>query len=793
MPASTSAGVAAASPVANTSVSLGLDANGKPNSRRRTMVAVEKRLTADGLSKGGTNGVLNGKDLNHTVRRETVVERTKDYSTLRKGLVASPTVSPQRKKLVRKPEKSKWQIVLSILTKNCLLLASLLWLGQTIWRWTHSTGENANTALAALEYESRISEVETSLKKTAKMLQIQLDVVDKKIGSEISITTKEIFKQVKNKGAFFEEQLKKLESKADSLGKSLSELNELDLISREDFEKLILELKNSKNMDDTSMIFDLDQIRAFASDIVQKEIDKHAADGLGRVDYALASGGTKVVRHSTPYCLGKGSNWFTSATGRNGVHANSHKMLSPSFGEPGQCFSLQGSSGFVEIRLRTGIIPEAVTLEHVSKVLHEASIYARATKVLEILLTSPGLGTWKLSSKCELGLWGNAGSSWRKQAQNMDWVVCLEGMPKTPDRVNVLEERVVTQEGSMEEIRDSGASHNFISPQLTVALRLKVHETRKLGIKLGDGHKVFAKGKCPDPGSFLLKTLGKVVMDWKEMTMQFLHEDLLVILQAEGVPSQTTLPPESELNASQQLELSQLLERFSAVFKEGSRLPPTRRFPTKLNLTVDLLKAESTRATASAGTEVVATGVRAEKSRSTAAARVLGQRSKGRSPRGGEDQDVARSAVALCRTRRGEDLPSGLEVTHGDDVEPEYVIANRNIVHNGEVISQWLVKWKDKDMIDTTSSAPKDCRVSGWFESPDDDLSSNAKKISILTEFSYDLEKSNAQTYNIETTDCGVVNMVRFDFTSNHGNSALTCIYRFRVHGYELSSPATMH
>lgn len=89
------------------------------------------------------------------------------------------------------------------------------------------------------------------------------------------------------------------------------------------------------------------------------------------------------------------------------------------------------------------------------------------------------------------------------------------------------------------------------------------------------------------------------------------------------------------------------------------------------------------------------------------------------------------------------------------------------------------------------SSAPKDCRVSVWSESPDD-LSSNAKKISILTEFSYDLEKSSAQTYNVETTDCGAVNMVRFDFTSNHGNSALTCIYRFRVHGYEPSSPATM-
>ena len=107
----------------------------------------------------------------------------------------------------------------------------------------------------------------------------------------------------------------------------------------------------------------------FARDIVWKEIEKHAADGLGRVDYALASGGAKVVRHSEPYGFGKGNGWFTTAKGRNRVHASANKMLEPSFGEPGQCFPLQGSSGFIEIKLRTGIIPEAVTLEHVSKVI----------------------------------------------------------------------------------------------------------------------------------------------------------------------------------------------------------------------------------------------------------------------------------------------------------------------------------------------------------------------------------------------------------------------------------------
>lgn len=107
----------------------------------------------------------------------------------------------------------------------------------------------------------------------------------------------------------------------------------------------------------------LDEVRVIARDIVMGEIEKHAADGLGRVDYALASGGGYVTRHSKA----KGSLWF-SGIGWNGVHVDAVKMLRPSFGEPGECFALRGSSGFVEIKLRKAIVPEAVTLEHVAKV-----------------------------------------------------------------------------------------------------------------------------------------------------------------------------------------------------------------------------------------------------------------------------------------------------------------------------------------------------------------------------------------------------------------------------------------
>lgn len=82
------------------------------------------------------------------------------------------------------------------------------------------------------------------------------------------------------------------------------------------------------------------------------------------------------------------------------------------------------------------------------------------------------------------------------------------------------------------------------------------------------------------------------------------------------------------------------------------------------------------------------------------------------------------------------------------------------------------------------SSAPKDCRVSGWLQGPDStDLEIGTKKMHLLTEFTYDLEKSSAQTFKSESAN--LIDTVRLDFTSNHGMAALTCIYRLRVHGHE--------
>lgn len=84
------------------------------------------------------------------------------------------------------------------------------------------------------------------------------------------------------------------------------------------------------------------------------------------------------------------------------------------------------------------------------------------------------------------------------------------------------------------------------------------------------------------------------------------------------------------------------------------------------------------------------------------------------------------------------------------------------------------------------SSAPKHCRVSGWLQGQDStNTETSPMKMFLLSEFTYDLEKSNAQTFKVDSSVSNVVDHIRLDFTSNHGAANHTCIYRLRVHGYK--------
>lgn len=335
-------GAALATSAPNTSIS---------NARKRQN-GVEN-VTADAVSSERIL-VGDGKEPSHASKGgDSSIGRPKDMLIIKKNLATSND-SSRRRRTSRKP-RSRFETILQIFIKFLVLLSVLFWLGQQIWRWVDKSEDSISTPFSAVEIEGRIWEVEASLKKMTKMTQVQLEVMDER------------GKQTVDKSVSLDKELRNLVTRTNNLDKTVSDLSKSGFLSKKEFETFLSELKGSRSVHDDSKDFSLDDITSYAKEVIIKEIEKHAADGLGRVDYALAAGGGRVTKHSEPYVSQKAHAWLPKGKGWNGVHSNAQKMLEPSFGQPGQCFALQGSNGFFEIKLRSAIIPEAVTLEHVAK------------------------------------------------------------------------------------------------------------------------------------------------------------------------------------------------------------------------------------------------------------------------------------------------------------------------------------------------------------------------------------------------------------------------------------------
>ncbi|XP_022743867.1 SUN domain-containing protein 1-like [Durio zibethinus] len=256
-----------------------------------------------------------------------------------------------RKGVLNKTEKPRWLTVGSIFVKNLVLLLVLAGLVQIIRRWALKSGgvSGVGTQIGLTEFEGRVAEVESFLKTTAKMIQVQVEVVDRKLENEIGGLRRELNERIEDQTGVLQNSLKKLEEKSEGLDKSLSELKSANLLTKEEFEMMYEQIiKEMSENGKTENAVSLSDLGAYAREIVKNEIEKHASDGLARADYALFSGGGKVVRHSEPFLGERKQLALTSS--QNGVHRDAAKMLKPSFGEPGQCFPLKGSNGFVQIK-----------------------------------------------------------------------------------------------------------------------------------------------------------------------------------------------------------------------------------------------------------------------------------------------------------------------------------------------------------------------------------------------------------------------------------------------------------
>ncbi|GAU37038.1 hypothetical protein TSUD_207440 [Trifolium subterraneum] len=180
---------------------------------------------------------------------------------------------------------------------------------------------------------------------------------------------------------------------------------------------------------------------------------------------------------------------------------------------------------------------------------------------------------------------------------------------------------------------DSGASHNFVSTKLASALGLSITPTVERKIRLGDGHKIASKGVCEGMvilvgeieiavdalvldlggldvilGVSWLSTLGKVMMDWKFLTMQFTYQGKQIVLKGgeeqhkqqtflnsfledrQGVNEDWWFKPQMHtLGESRVMDagLQEILSKFSEVFHDSIRLPPKRAQSHQINLYSD--------------------------------------------------------------------------------------------------------------------------------------------------------------------------------------------------------------
>lgn len=329
---------------------VSVTANQGPTTRRR---AVEKNPPTGGPDLAAANvTVAENKDARLTAGDTAA-------AILRDARKTPAQTQSKKSGLARKSTKPRWLTAVSILTKNLALLVVILGFVQMIrWVVLNSGPDTRDFSVISGDFDGRFAEVEKFVKTTVKAMQVQVNAIDRKLEDEISLVRREFDEKVEKKGDEMDLKLKALDARSDAFEKFMDEFRTKSLLSKEDFGEFFEEFKKAMENPGRGEV-SLDEIRDYAREIVEKEIERHAADGLGMVDYALASGGGRVLRHSEPY---GGGVWFL-----NRVSPEAGKMIRPSFGEPGQCFPLKGSSGFIEIRLRSAIVPEAVTLEHVAK------------------------------------------------------------------------------------------------------------------------------------------------------------------------------------------------------------------------------------------------------------------------------------------------------------------------------------------------------------------------------------------------------------------------------------------
>ncbi|CAI5509743.1 unnamed protein product [Closterium sp. Naga37s-1] len=269
----------------------------------------------------------------------------------------------------------------------------LWWGGNRAERMAAAASAAAKAQQAAVE---RLQEVVVRLEKRtesmAQALQVQADTLDSKLGA----VSKE--QEVRAQHAA------ELEKRLEQLGVKVQETDAAVLqilanggpMVRQEVVQLVQQVAEERAQEVEARALTLDDVRAAAKRVVEEQLQRHLTDDIERADYALATGGGRVVAHSdalytrqqqqqrqqkrrwsqvvsTVSRLASSGAAGAGAADSGGkepeaalLHPNAQVVLAPGR-FPGNCLPLKGQQGHIDIRLRSTIVPRAFTLEHLPK------------------------------------------------------------------------------------------------------------------------------------------------------------------------------------------------------------------------------------------------------------------------------------------------------------------------------------------------------------------------------------------------------------------------------------------
>ncbi|KAJ0599890.1 putative Galactose-binding-like domain superfamily, SUN domain-containing protein [Helianthus annuus] len=219
-----------------------------PSLRRPTLTSDKKSaLDATGndeldISPATGDTTSRAKDLTHSTKQvDTLLERsvqtknpipTNSTTKLRKRTVVKKATGPS-------PSRPPWKTAVSVIVKNLGLLAILLVLIQMVRRLGFNQGgigSGGSDSVLGLEYERRIAEVEAFLKTTTKMMQVQVDVVDRKIENEVKGLRTELSKRIDDERVMVNNRFSEFDGRVGSVEKAVTGA---EWLSRDEFDKFV--------------------------------------------------------------------------------------------------------------------------------------------------------------------------------------------------------------------------------------------------------------------------------------------------------------------------------------------------------------------------------------------------------------------------------------------------------------------------------------------------------------------------------------------------------------------------